>query len=50
MKGMDELMAQEKKYKLGDLEFETEQEYREAAADLKRIKGLVDKYLSLIHI
>lgn len=37
-------MAQEKKYKLGDLEFETEQEYREAAADLKRIKGLVDKY------
>lgn len=44
MKGMDELMAQEKKYKLGDLEFETEQEYREAAADLKRIKGLVDKY------
>lgn len=35
-------MAQ--KYKLGDLEFETEQEYREAAADLKRIKGLVDKY------
>lgn len=44
MKGMDELMAQEKRYKLGDLEFETEQEYREAAADLKRIKGLVDKY------
>ena len=43
-------MAQEKKYKLGDLEFDTEQEYREAAADLKRIKGLVDKYLSLIHI
>ncbi len=37
-------MAQEKKYKLGDLEFDTEQEYREAAADLKRIKGLVDKY------
>lgn len=37
-------MAQEKKYKLGELEFETEQEYREAAADLKRIKGLVDKY------
>ena len=25
-------------------EFDTEQEYREAAADLKRIKGLVDKY------
>ena len=37
-------MAQGKKYKLGELEFETEQEYREAAADLKRIKGLVDKY------
>ena len=37
-------MAQEKKYKLGDLEFETEQEYREAAADLKRIKGLTEKY------
>lgn len=32
------------KYKLGDYEFETEQEYREAAADLKRIKGLTDKY------
>ncbi len=37
-------MAQEKKYKLGDLEFDTEQEYREAAADLKRIKGLTEKY------
>lgn len=37
-------MAQEKKYKLGDLEFKTEQEYQEAAADLKRIKGLTDKY------
>lgn len=37
-------MAQEKKYKLGDLEFETEQEYRDAAADLKRIKGLTEKY------
>lgn len=37
-------MAQEKKYKLGELEFETEQEYREAAMDLKRIKGIVDKY------
>ncbi len=37
-------MAQEKKYKLGELEFETEQEYREAAMDLKRMKGIVDKY------
>lgn len=37
-------MSQEKKYKLGEVEFETEQEYREAAADLKRIKGLMDKY------
>lgn len=37
-------MAQEKKYKLGELEFETEQEYREAAGDLKRIKGLMSKY------
>lgn len=35
-------MAQ--KYKLGELEFETEQEYRDAAMDLKRIKGIVDKY------
>lgn len=38
------IMVQEKKYKLGELEFETEQEYREAAMDLKRIKGLMDKY------
>lgn len=37
-------MAQQKKYKLGELEFETEQEYRDAAMDLKRIKGIVDKY------
>ena len=37
-------MAQVKKYKLGELEFETEQEYREAAGDLKRIKGLMAKY------
>ena len=37
-------MAQEKKYKLGDLTFDTEQEYREAAMDLKRIKGLMDRY------
>lgn len=37
-------MAQEKKYKLGEYEFRTEQEYREAAADLKRIKGIMDKY------
>ena len=31
-------MAQEKKYRLGELEFNTEQEYRDAAMDLKRIK------------
>lgn len=37
-------MAQENKYKLGDLTFDTEQEYREAAMDLKRIKGLMEKY------
>lgn len=37
-------MAQEKKYRLGELEFNTEQEYRDAAMDLKRIKGIVDKY------
>lgn len=37
-------MADGKKYKLGDLEFESEQEYREAAGDLKRIKSLMAKY------
>lgn len=37
-------MAQEKRYKLGEFEFKTEQEYREAATDLKRIKGITDKY------
>ncbi|MCI8448183.1 MAG: hypothetical protein HFH30_07255 [Eubacterium sp.] len=37
-------MAQENKYKLGEYEFRTEQEYREAAADLKRIKGIAEKY------
>lgn len=37
-------MAEQKKYKLGELEFETEQEYREAALDLKRIKELMAKY------
>ncbi len=37
-------MADTKKYKLGELEFNTEQEYREAALDLKRIKELMAKY------
>lgn len=37
-------MAEGKKYKLGDLEFESEEEYREAAGDLKRIKSLMAKY------
>lgn len=37
-------MASEKKYKLGDMEFETEQEYREAAADLKKIRNIMAKY------
>ncbi len=37
-------MADGKKYKLGDMEFETEQEYRQAAADLKRIRELMAKY------
>lgn len=37
-------MAEGKKFKLGDLEFESEQEYREAAGDLKRIKSLMAKY------
>ncbi len=37
-------MAEKKKYKLGDYEFDTEQEYREAAIDLKRIKELMAKY------
>ena len=37
-------MAQVKKYKLGDLEFDTEQEYQQAATDLKRIQSLVAKY------
>lgn len=37
-------MAQENRYKLGEYEFRTEQEYKEAAADLKRIKGIADKY------
>ena len=37
-------MAEGKKFKLGDLEFDSEQEYREAAGDLKRIKSLMAKY------
>lgn len=37
-------MAEQKKYKLGELEFDTEQEYRDAALDLKRIKELMAKY------
>ena len=37
-------MAENRKYKLGDYEFNTEQEYREAAIDLKRIKELMAKY------
>ena len=31
-------------YKLGDLEFETEQEYNDATSDLKRIKALMSEY------
>ncbi len=31
-------------YKLGDLEFETEQEYNDATSDLKRIKALMGEY------
>ncbi|MCR5388193.1 MAG: hypothetical protein K6E56_02985 [Lachnospiraceae bacterium] len=31
-------------YKLGDLEFETEQEYNDATSDLKRIKSLMSEY------
>lgn len=34
----------EKTWKLGDLEFETEQEYLDASKDLKKIKLIMDKY------
>lgn len=37
-------MAEKQKYKLGELEFDNERDYREAALDLKRIKELMDKY------
>ena len=32
------------KWKLGDLEFDTEKEYQEAAQDLKKIKVLMDRF------
>lgn len=35
---------EEKKWKLGDLEFDTEQEYLDAASDLKKIKQIMEKH------
>ena len=34
----------EKKWKLGELEFDTEQEYLNASKDLKKIKLIMQKY------
>ena len=34
----------EKKWKLGDLEFDSEQEYLDASKDLKKIKAIMEKY------
>ena len=37
-------MADNKKYRLGDMEFDTEEEYKAAATDLKVIKGIMDQF------
>ena len=35
---------EEKKWKLGDLEFDSEKEYLDASRDLKKIKQIMEKH------
>ena len=40
---MREKIMADKKWKLGDLEFDSEQEYLDASRDLKKIKAIMEK-------
>ena len=41
---MREKIMADKKWKLGDLEFDSEQEYLDASRDLKKIKAIMEKH------